>query len=157
MEENSYLKEFSRTVIITIAVIVLGLLTISLTGCKSVEYVPVETVKHDTVSNIVTKRDSIFLRDSIFVNQYTKGDTVFRDRLKWRTEYIERTKHDSVYISIVDSIPVPYPEIVEVEKKLSFWQKALMVEGVIFMFGLLFFFATLGYCMLEARKNDQEE
>lgn len=89
-----------------------------LSGCKSVQYVPVEKVKTEYVSKTDTfiQKDFVYLKDSIFVE--SKNDTVVIH--KWHTSFkdrfIEKTITDTVIK--VDSIQVPYP----VEKKLSTWQ-----------------------------------
>ena len=89
-----------------------------LTGCKSVEYVPVETVRtvYVTKTDTFIQKDSIFCHDSVFIHQ--KGDTVWYE--KWHTKYIDRWKERIVTDSFIkrDSIRVPYP----VERKLSKWQ-----------------------------------
>ena len=50
-------------------------------GCKTTKYIPVETVRdvyHNTTDTI---RDSI--NHTVYVNQYVKGDTVFRDKVEY--------------------------------------------------------------------------
>ena len=86
-----------------------------LSGCRSVQYVPVEVAKYDTTYINKVQRDSIYQLDSIYIRD--KGDTV----LITKTKYIYRDKliRDTVYTSRVDSIQVPYP----VEKELTRWQQ----------------------------------
>ena len=96
-------------------------------SCRSVEYVPVESVKYDTTYINKLQRDSIYQFDSVYI--YDKGDTL----LITKTKYIYRDKlvHDTTYISKTDSIQVPYP----VEKKLSKWQQFKVdFAGYIFLF-----------------------
>ena len=101
-------------------------------GCKTKErIVTVEVVSHDTLWHEKTERDSIFLHDSIFVNQFAKGDTIFQIKDRWHTEYRDKYIYDTISIAKVDSIPVPYEVQVEVEKKLSWWQKLFMGFGEI--------------------------
>lgn len=119
--------------------IVMMLLVGLLAGCTTTKYVEVEKVRTDTVYQSKIEKDSVWLHDSVFVKEYTKGDTVFRDRDRWRTEYIEKLLTDTVYKSRVDSIPVPYPKEVYVEKKLNWLQTTLMWSGgigivVLFLF-----------------------
>ena len=90
--------------------IIIILITLSIFPCRSIKYVPVETVKTEKEYIDKIKRDSIYVRDSVFV--LVKGDTVFRD--KYHIVYRDRLMHDTVNISQTDSIAVPYP--VEVVK-----------------------------------------
>ena len=103
-------------------------------GCKTKErIVTVEHTRTDTLYQVRELRDSVFVKDSVFVNQYTKGDTVFLTRDRWKVEYRDVCRTDTVLQSSVDSVavPVPYPVEVEVEKKLSWWQKLFMGFGEI--------------------------
>lgn len=84
-------------------------------GCKSIQYVPVETTKRDTTYLSQTKIDSIYHRDSIYVEH--KGDTVYLSKYKYLYKYIE--KHDTLWREKVDTIRVAYP----VEAQLTKWQK----------------------------------
>ena len=84
-------------------------------SCRSVKYVPVETVKTDSVYVNKVQRDSIRLQDSIFV--FVKGDTVRIEKYKYL--YRDRVVVDTVYKVQCDTIRVPYP----VEKPLTRWQR----------------------------------
>lgn len=84
-------------------------------SCKSIQYVPVETVKRDTTYLSQTKIDSIYHRDSIYVER--KGDTVYLSKYKYLYKYIE--KHDTLWREKVDTIQVAYP----VEAQPTKWQK----------------------------------
>lgn len=84
-------------------------------SCKSIQYVPVETMKRDTTYLSQTKIDSIYHRDSIYVER--KGDTVYLSKYKYLYKYIE--KHDTLWREKVDTIQVAYP----VEAQLTKWQK----------------------------------
>lgn len=85
-----------------------------LSSCRSVQYIPVESVKHDSIYINKVLHDSIYQRDSIYVER--KGDTV----LIYKDRYLYKYKNlvDTFYVNRVDSIQVPFP----VEKKLSRWE-----------------------------------
>jgi hypothetical protein len=100
-----------------------------LTGCRTTKYVTVPEHHTDTVYQVKQQRDSVWLHDSVFVHEYTKGDTIFRDRDRWHTHYVERLTVDTFYQSRVDSVPVPYEVVKEVEKKLTWWQQARIHMG----------------------------
>jgi hypothetical protein len=85
-----------------------------LCSCRTVKYVPVESVRTEIEYRDRWQRDSIHVRDSIIVKD--KGDTVFVDR--WHTEYKDRRQTDTLFIERTDSIQVPYP----VERELSWWE-----------------------------------
>ena len=104
-----------------------------LTGCKTVEYVPVTVVEHKTDSIYFTQvqRDSIWMHDSISIKE--KGDTVRIE--KWHTKYIEKQVHDTTYVAKHDSLPVPYEVIKEVEKPLTKTQKGLIWFGLLSFIG----------------------
>ena len=97
------------------------LLALAICSCRSVKYVPVETVKTDSVYVNKWHRDSVHVRDSVFV--LIKGDTVFRDRYK--VVYLDKLVIDTFFIERVDTVRVPYP----VEKELTRWQRFKMDVG----------------------------
>lgn len=102
--------------------VILSLLIIIVCSCKSnIRYIPIETVRIDTVYKYQVRVDSVYNRDYIYINQ--KGDTVIEYRYKYLYKYINRV--DTFYISKTDSIPVPYP----VEKPLSKWEQTKVNYG----------------------------
>lgn len=94
------------------------------TSCKSHEPTIVERVRTDTVRITQQQRDSIYLRDSIFINQWQSGDTIFQVRDRWHTQYVWKEVRDTFYKAKVDSVPVPYPVIKKVPAELTWWQQA---------------------------------
>jgi len=106
------------------------LLTLLIEGCTTTKYVPVETVRVDSIFVAKVERDSIYERDSIFIA--VKADTVFKTSLKY--VYRDRIVHDTVSVLRCDTIA----KVVEVEKKLSFWaQQKLELGGVAMLVALL--------------------
>ena len=108
---------------------------IMMVGCKSVEYVPVLEHRTDTVYQSKVVHDSIYQHDSTYIKE--KGDSVYIER--WHTKYVLKEKTDTLYESRVDSIPIPYEVVkeVEVEKSLSWWQSMRMHIGGIVCWLLL--------------------
>lgn len=90
--------------------IVFLLLFLSATSCTRHVYVPVETTKSDTVYLNRVQLDSIYMRDSVFIEK--SGDTIREFQYKYIYRFKDRI--DTLYISKTDSIQVPYP--VEVVK-----------------------------------------
>lgn len=102
-----------------VAIILIFALCGVLCSCRSVRYVEVPRVSRDTlrVVQVETRLDSV--RDSIFLREFVRGDTVYMvkyiERLRWR----DRWRVDTVQAVRVDSVGVPYP----VERKVSRWDK----------------------------------
>lgn len=90
------------------------LLTLAICSCRSVKYVPVESIQYDSVYLNKIVKDSIYIKDSVLV---VKGDTITEYRYKYIYQYKDRT--DTLYITKADSVQVPYP----VEKELTKWQQ----------------------------------
>lgn len=111
---NNYKQEI-KTMRELARIITLIFLATILYSCKSIQYVPVETMKRDTTYLSQTKIDSIYHRDSIYVEH--KGDTVYLSKYKYLYKYIE--KHDTLWREKVDTVRVAYP----VEAQLTKWQK----------------------------------
>lgn len=99
-------------------------------GCKT-KIVTVDKVRTDTTYITKHQRDSIHVHDSVFVNQWQKGDTIYQVRDRWHTEWRDRLLHDTIYKSIVDSVPVPYPVEKEVIKRVTPWYNWLLIGGLL--------------------------
>jgi hypothetical protein len=124
--ENEYLTPEERREIrladrIVMAVLLLLFLLICCTGCTHRVYVPVETVKYDSIYLSKIQKDSIYLKE--YVNVYQKADTVYKETIV--TKYKEKLTTDTLYINKVDTIRT----VVEVEKPLTKSQRTLMNFG----------------------------
>ena len=85
-------------------------------SCKTtVKTVEVEKVVDRYITKTDTIRDSI--RNDVFINQYIKGDTVFRDRIETKYKYVYRSLTDTFLQR--DSVPYIVTVEVEKEKKLN--------------------------------------
>lgn len=117
-----------------------------LSSCRSPQYVPVESVKHDSIYISKILHDSIYQRDSIYVDR--KGDTV----LIYKDRYLYKYKNliDTMYVSRIDSIQVPYP----VEKQLTRWQSVKLELGG-WAFGIVIAFALIvtGWLVYRIRRK----
>ena len=123
----------------------LFLLWLVLTGCRTIEYYPLETVRIDTVYVNQQRVDSVLVRDSIHI--YQKGDTVTEFRLKYIYKYRDRV--DTLYLSKTDTVSVPYP----VEKQLTKWQSVKVdyggwAMGIVFVFILI----VVGWMVYKLKK-----
>lgn len=101
------------------------LVTLCLSGCKTVKFVPVPEYHtlYKTRVDTVQRLDSVYFRDSVFIA--TKDDTVYLTKTHWRERFrnVYHTKTDT--IMQLDSIRVPYP----VENQLTKWQQWKMDAG----------------------------
>ena len=90
------------------------LLFLFLCGCRT-EYVPIESVRYDSVMIEKLMRDSVFVRDSVYLQE--KGDTVFK--YKDRFVYVYKNRVDTFFAEKIREIEVPVP----VERKLTWWER----------------------------------
>ena len=111
-------------VFILMGTFIVALLICALFGsCTTTKYVPVPEYHTDTVRIVQHQRDSIYLSDSIYVSDFVRDDTIYKTIERWRTKYIERMSHDTLYQSKRDSIPYPVEVVKEVPAKLTPWQQ----------------------------------
>ena len=103
-----------------IAMVAAMLLIWSMCSC-STQYVPVESVRYDSVFFEKIRKDSIFVQDSVFIRQ--KGDTVFKDKFKVVYKYV--LLRDTMLTVRRDSIPIPVP----VEKKRTWCEQTKIDVG----------------------------
>ena len=96
------------------------LFLLMLTSCRT-EYVPVESVRYDSLFFTKFFRDSVYVKDSTHVRE--RGDTVFWYRMKYM--FVNKTVSDTVYIERYKDRDVPVP----VERKLSWWERQKMDYG----------------------------
>lgn len=93
---------------------VMLLFLLFLCGCRT-EYVPVESVRYDSVMIEKLMRDSVFVRDSVYLKE--KGDTIYK--YKDRFVYVYKNRVDTFFAEKIREIEVPVP----VERKLSWWER----------------------------------
>ena len=98
------------------------LVVVLLAGCATKREVS-EVVRvveiHDTLREVVERADSVYVRDSVAV--VVRGDTVFRDR--WRVEYRDRWRDVEKEKIVYRTDTGMQTERVEVEKRLTGWQR----------------------------------
>ena len=110
------------------------LMAATLSGCRTIENYPVETVLTDTVYVNRLAVDSVMVRDSIYI--HAKGDTVLEHRYHYIYRYKDRV--DTLYLASRDTVSVPYP----VEKELTRWQSFKVDYGG-WAIGLVFGFVLI--------------
>lgn len=121
------------------------LLILTICSCRSVKYVPVETVRTDSIYINKIQRDSVYQRDSIYVRDRGDTVTVYRDRYLYR----DRLVHDTLYVNRTDSVQVPYP----VERELTRWEKfRLDVGGYAIFTVVTVILIVVGYMVYKLKK-----
>lgn len=111
-----------RTIIIVDMVVlaIAFIISLFLTGCKTVRTIEREVIKTDTVLTTKIQIDSIYVNDSIYIRELIQGDTVKITTDRWHTRWRDRILYDSIYIAQRDTVRVT--DIKEVPRKLSGWQ-----------------------------------
>lgn len=95
-------------------------------SCRSSKEVEKEYITvHDTITQTLSQRDSIWLHDSIYQEVIRNADTVYLYKYKQKTEFRDRWHHDSIYIAKTDTI---YRDVVK-EKQLTWWQRTRLSLG----------------------------
>lgn len=105
-------------------IIIIILVGISV-GCTKTVYVPVETVKHDTIYQTAFKADSVQTVDSIYIKELVKGDTVYLEKIKYHFRDKVKMVTDTIVEKVVEVKEIP----IEVEKKLTKWQQFKIDAG----------------------------
>lgn len=113
-------------------VLIIAAILLLTTSCSTLSEISIDTHK-DTLYLYKEKKDSIYVRDSIFVRE--KGDTIYKHVERWR--YRDRIIRDTVYMSKVDSVYIDRVTTHEVAKPLAWWQKALMWTGGVAMLAII--------------------
>ena len=109
----------------------LHLLLLVMTSCTTQKPVVLERIinKTDTLYKTNYIADTFRVHDSIYVESYAVGDTIYKTKnvYKWRDRVSVKT--DTIYKSILraDSIPEPLP----VEHKATWWERTQMFVGKI--------------------------
>lgn len=84
-----------------------------LAGCSTCKPVVVERVvnKTDSLYNASLRIDSFRIHDSVYVETYTMGDTVYKTRVEWRWRDRISCRADTVYKTVLrcDKVQVPVP------------------------------------------------
>lgn len=107
----------------------LHLLMLVMTSCATQKPVVLERIinKTDTLYKTNYIADTFRVHDSIYVESYAVGDTIYKTKnvYKWLDRVSVKT--DTIYKSILraDSIPVPVP----VEHKATWWERTQMHVG----------------------------
>lgn len=154
-----------------VLVVAFLLLFVLFSGCTRRVYVPVERtttvteIVKDTVVEVIleVRKDTVTVeaagRDT---TSYLENGTHF-SRATWKEGKLGHSLGTLPGASVRDTVPVkmviirdsiPYPVEVEVEKKLSWWQRQKMEYGGITIGAASFFAFVTGMLLKGARKRD---
>lgn len=134
-----------RIILVTIMFII-GMM--SIVSCKSIEYVPVETVRIDTLKQVEIVHDSTFVKDSTWQEVDKTGDTIKITKVKTQTKVKYVNKTDTVvHIKYVEK-----PVVVEKQKELTAKEKAYIKLGKSIWWILSGIIATLGLLFIWKKK-----
>lgn len=99
-------------------------------GC-SPRVVETVVVRTDTLIQTKVKNDSVVMRDSVYVHEWMKGDTVWVEKVKWKTKWENHLTHDTLYISKRDTVRVKDVVVKEVAKPMGWCAKTFMILGIV--------------------------
>ena len=149
MKQDKLLGILQKT---AITAAILSFLACLLVSCKTIHETQTEYVDRyvhdsiyieriDTLIKVKEHRDSIILRDSVFVNVWQSADTIYKVREVWKYRDRVSVKHDTIRDVQVD---VRYKERVDtafiekvqvkteyVKRGFSLWQRALLWLGAV--------------------------
>ena len=142
---NGHVPDFRKPFSV-LALVVYTIIMLVCCSCHSIKYVPVETVRTEYKTRDSIRYDSIYQRDSVYMQ--LKGDSVYLYKYKYLYRYLTINKTDTVLKA--DSIQVPYP----VEKQLTRWQE-IKIELGGWAFGIIISFALtiVGWLVYRWRKK----
>lgn len=116
--------------------VILTIIFCSLAGCKTTEYVEVPVTHTEYVYR--DRVDTSYVKDSVYIREQTKGDTVKVVEYRYRDRYREIWRTDTIIQQ--DTISVVHTEVVE--KTVA---KMNSLQSAFFWLGLLAFFIVIGY------------
>ena len=133
--------------------IIVGMIAVALItlfcGCKTVmKVVEVEKVRTDTTYITKHQRDSIHVHDSVYLHEYTLGDTVYIEKVRWRTDIKEKLRIDTIYKSKTDTVKVSVQETIV--KQDSKWKRLGKMIGKMLAVALLLFAI---YCIIKIAQH----
>lgn len=135
MNEEPWRNLFCGIMFALIMVLALLVMSITLSGCKTIEVtkeVPVITERTTVQHHTDIVRDTLMTRDSIY--HYVQGDTVIIERWHHTVNVNKVVVADTIRDTIPQIVTVSKTEIREVNK-LHWWQKALMWLGLVAVAG----------------------
>ena len=117
----------------------MAIIILASVSCSSTKSMPV-VQSNDTTSFIQrsARVDTVYLRDSVFVSEKMRGDTVYLTRVEWRDRWRTRVERDTVVDVRVEKEVVQLPPERYVPKFYRWCTIALWAIGILAIgYGLL--------------------
>ena len=118
-----------------VRVLNMGIIILASASCSSTKSMPV-VQSNDTTSFILrsARVDTVYLRDSVFVSEKQRGDTIYLTRVEWRDRWRTRVERDTVMDVRVEKEVVQLPPERYVPKfykwcTIALWAIGLSVIG----------------------------
>ena len=89
------MKKSSLKSLTFVKVLSMGIIILASPSCKSVEAVTSDAHNSSLITHS-SHHDTVVLRDSVFVSERQKGDTVYLTRVEWRDRWRTRIERDTV-------------------------------------------------------------
>ena len=120
-----------------VRVLNMGIIILVSASCSSTKSIPV-VQSNDTTSFIQrsARVDTVYLRDSVFVSEKMRGDTVYLTRVEWRDRWRTRVERDTVMDVRVEKEVVQLPPERYVPKFYK-WCTGLLLAFLVLAIGRL--------------------
>ena len=120
-----------------VRVLSMGIIILASASCSSTKSMPV-VQSNDTTSFIQrsARVDTVYLRDSVFVSEKMRGDTVYLTRVEWRDRWRTRVERDTVMDVRVEKEVVQLPPERYVPKFYK-WCTGLLLAFLVLAIGRL--------------------
>lgn len=120
-----------------VRVLNMGIIILVSASCSSTKSMPV-VQSNDTTSFIQrsARVDTVYLRDSVFVSEKQRGDTVYLTRVEWRDRWRTRVERDTVVDVRVEKKVVQLPPERYVPKFYK-WCTGLLLAFLVLAIGRL--------------------
>ena len=120
-----------------VRVLSMGMIILASASCSSTKLMPV-VQSNDTTSFIQrsARVDTVYLRDSVFVSEKMRGDTVYLTRVEWRDRWRIRVERDTVMDVRVEKEVVQLPPERYVPKFYK-WCTGLLLAFLVLAIGRL--------------------
>lgn len=136
MEQNNNDNDRSLLAMILLWAVILTIVFVTLSSCKEIQYVTVPEVHTEYI--VKEHKDTAYVKDSVYIKEVQKGDTVriveyrYRDRFRYVTQTDTLVQHDT--------ISVVHTEVVE--KSVA---RMNSLQSAFFWLGMLTFICAIGY------------